>query len=98
SLGGAVATALAELMPEAISRLVLFAPVGFGHIRLAEVGALPLVRTVVQAAMPFALRNRLAVAFAYATMVSDGLAPDAALVDRVVAGGTRLAEGAQRGI
>jgi pimeloyl-ACP methyl ester carboxylesterase len=36
SLGGAVATALAELMPAQVAALVLLAPAGFGRLHLAE--------------------------------------------------------------
>lgn len=50
-LGGAVATALAELMPERVAGLVLLAPAGFGRIHLAEAVSLPGVRHVVQATL-----------------------------------------------
>jgi pimeloyl-ACP methyl ester carboxylesterase len=98
SLGGAVAAALAEVAPDRVSRLVLLAPVGFGHVRLAEVAALPGIRTAVRAAMPFAFGSRFAITAAYVTMVSDGATPDPASVERIVAAGPRLVAGVHEGI
>ncbi len=97
SLGGAVATALAELMPDRIAALVLLAPAGFGRIRLAEIVSLPGVRDLAQAALPVALSSRLAVTAGYMTMVTNGLTPDHGLVDRVTDCGRDLAAGAREG-
>jgi pimeloyl-ACP methyl ester carboxylesterase len=83
SLGGAVATALAELMPERVTGLVLLAPTGFGRVHLAEAASLPGVREVVGAALPFALGSRLAVTLAYLGLVTSGARPEAELVERV---------------
>jgi pimeloyl-ACP methyl ester carboxylesterase len=44
SLGGAVATAVAELIPDKVAALVLLAPVGFGRMHLAEAASLPVAR------------------------------------------------------
>ena len=97
SLGGAIATALAEMMPAKVRSLALFAPAGFGRIHLAEAVSVPGVREVVQAALPFALSSRLAVTAGYLTMVTSGRRPDPALVERVTTRGARLVEGAREG-
>ena len=55
SLGGAVATALAERLRDDVAALVLIAPAGFGRIHLAEAIQLPGVRTVVRHGLPLAL-------------------------------------------
>src|SRR5437763_11223194 len=62
SLGGAVATAVAERLGPDVAALVLLAPAGFGRIPVAEALALPGVRSVVGRALPFALGNPLLVA------------------------------------
>jgi len=97
SLGGAVATALAEMMPARVRSLALFAPAGFGRIHLAEAISVPVVRDLVQAALPFALSSRLAVTAGYVTMVTSGRTPERALVDRVTSCGARLVDGAREG-
>ena len=97
SLGGAVATALAELMPERVNALVLLAPAGFGRIGLAEAASIPGVRSVVQAALPLALSSRLIVTASYVTMVSSGDQPERAVIERVTARGRGLVAGAREG-
>jgi pimeloyl-ACP methyl ester carboxylesterase len=93
SLGGGVATALAEMMPERVGAVVLLAPVGFGRIPLAEAASLPGIRSLVRGAMPLAFSSRLAISAAYLTMVSNGLAPERAIVDRVADRGGKLVPG-----
>ena len=83
SLGGAVAAALADLMPERVRALVLLAPAGFGRLALAEAFSLPGVRNLSAFALPVVLSNRIAVAAAYLTMVSNGKWPEAELLQRV---------------
>jgi pimeloyl-ACP methyl ester carboxylesterase len=97
SLGGAVAVALAEMMPTKVNALVLLAPAGFGRIHLAEAVSVPALRNLVQAALPFALSSRLAVTAGYVTMVTSGHAPDPALVDRVTSRSSKLVDGAREG-
>jgi pimeloyl-ACP methyl ester carboxylesterase len=46
SLGGAVATGLAERLGDDVAALVLIAPTGFGRIHLAEAIQLPGVRNL----------------------------------------------------
>lgn len=97
SLGGGVAAALAEMLPERAGAIVLLAPVGFGRIHLAEAVSLPGVRSLVRRALPLALSSRLAVTAAYLTMVSNGLLPERAIVDRVTDRGGQLLAGAREG-
>ena len=82
SLGGAVATAVAERCP-AVQSLVLLAPAGFGHIRLAEVIALPGVRDLARLALPLGLLNPLVVTGAYSTFVAHRSLPSRDLVERL---------------
>ena len=95
SLGGAVATALAELMPARVTALILLAPAGFGRIRLAEAASIPGVRNLIQAALPFALGSRLAVSAGYFTMVTNGRTPERELVDRVTSRAGASVDGAR---
>jgi pimeloyl-ACP methyl ester carboxylesterase len=97
SLGGGVAAALAELMPDRVGAIVLLAPVGFGRIHLAEAASLPGVSTLVHGALPRALSSRLAVTAAYVTMVSNGLMPERATVDRLAVRRSNLVAGAREG-
>ncbi len=97
SIGGAVATAVAEMMPDRIAGMVLLAPAGFGRIHLAEAISIPGIRSVVERALPFALRSRLAVTASYLTMVTNGRVPDRGLVDRVTSRGAQLVDGAREG-
>jgi pimeloyl-ACP methyl ester carboxylesterase len=96
SFGGAVAAALAELMPEKIEALILLAPAGFGRIHLAEAVSIPGFRNLVDAALPLVLANGFAVSAAYTAMVSNGGAPERALVERVTGRGGALADGCRQ--
>ena len=82
SLGGAVATAVAE-RHERVHSLVLLAPAGFGHIRLAEWFALPGVRDVAELMLPFTLVSPLLVTAGYTTFVANGRLPSRDLTDRL---------------
>jgi pimeloyl-ACP methyl ester carboxylesterase len=97
SLGGAVAVALAEQMPERIDALVLLAPAGFGHIHLADAISMPGVRHLAAAALPFLLSSSLAIRSTYMALVSNGVTPDAELVERVTIRGGTLVDGALEG-
>ncbi|HWF49443.1 MAG TPA: alpha/beta hydrolase [Solirubrobacteraceae bacterium] len=97
SLGGGIAAALAEMMPERVGAIVLLAPVGFGRIPLAEAVSLPGVRQLVQGALPLALSSRLAVTAAYLTMVTNGMLPERAIVDRLTDRAGKLVAGAREG-
>lgn len=97
SLGGAVATAISELVPDRVTALVLLAPAGFGRIPLAEAISIPGVRNLVQAGLPLALSNGLAVRVGYMAMVTRGALPDRQVVQRLSRGGRRLVNGAREG-
>jgi pimeloyl-ACP methyl ester carboxylesterase len=93
SLGGAVAAALTELMPERVEALVLLAPAGFGRIPLAEVVSVPGLSSLVDTALPFLLANGLAVSAGYMAMVSNGMSPERGLIERVTGRGGALVDG-----
>jgi pyruvate dehydrogenase E2 component (dihydrolipoamide acetyltransferase) len=82
SLGGAVAAAVAE-RTSAVGSLVLIAPAGFGHIRLAEAITLPGVIDVAMLALPLGLVNPLGVTAAYSTLVAQRRLPPRELTDRL---------------
>ena len=84
SLGGAVAAAIAERLPQRVAGLVLLAPAGFGRIGLAEAVSIPGFRNLVARALPLALANPLVLTTAYMTMVTNRQVPDAALLQRVM--------------
>lgn len=95
SLGGGIATALAERLPGRVRALILLAPAGYGRIPLAEAISIPGVREVAHRLLPFGLGSRTAVATAYRMMVANGMEPDDALIARVVDNGGRLVVGAR---
>ncbi len=97
SLGGAVAAAVAELMPSQVSSLVLLAPAGFGRVHLAEAASIPGVRNVLQATLPLVFSSRFAVTAGFRTMVTNGNHPDRDVVERVISRGGQLVEGAREG-
>lgn len=72
SLGGAVATAVAERAPGAAAALVLLSPAGFGRIRLAEAVTVPGVRELTARLLPLALSSGLALNVAYAAVITHG--------------------------
>jgi pimeloyl-ACP methyl ester carboxylesterase len=82
SLGGAVATAVAE-RHDGVHSLVLLAPAGYGPIRLAEAFALPGVRDIAQLMLPLALVSPLLVTAGYTTFVAHGRLPSADLTRRL---------------
>ena len=82
SLGGAVATAVAERQ-DGVHALVLLAPAGFGPIRLAEAFALPGVRDIAQLMLPLALVSPLLVTAGYTTFVAHGRLPSRDLTERL---------------
>lgn len=93
SFGGAVAAALAELLPRQVTGLVLLSPAGFGRIHLAEAVSIPGVRKLVEMALPVLLSSRLAVTAGYMTMVTNRTSPEPELVERVTSRGGSLVEG-----
>ncbi len=95
SLGGAVATALAERLGDDVVSLVLIAPVGFGRIHLAEAIQLPGVRTLVRHGLPLALINPVTALGVYMAVVGNGRLPDPELVARLRKNAYRWAPGAE---
>jgi pimeloyl-ACP methyl ester carboxylesterase len=93
SLGGAVATRLAELLPDRIDALVLLAPTGFGRIPLAEAVSVPGLRNLVALGMPFALSNRFAVSLSYRVMVANHNTPERDLLERLARRGPQVTAG-----
>jgi pimeloyl-ACP methyl ester carboxylesterase len=95
SLGGGVAAAVAELAPSLVAGIVLSAPAGFGQIKLAELGALPLVRPVAVAALPRLLTNPLLVHAIYRMFVTTvgGPGPSGDLRRRLTDDAHRLGPG-----
>src|SRR4051812_22966301 len=98
SLGGGVATAVAERLRDDVAALVLLAPVGFGRIPLAEAASLPGVRSLLPLALPHALRNPLLTTAAYTTLVTRHAAPDPRLVGRLMAGAAGAMPGAREAL
>ena len=94
SLGGAVATALAERLGEDVAALVLLAPAGFGRIHLAEAIQLPGVRTFVRHGLPLALMNPVSALGVYMAVVGNGHLPDSELLARLRKNAHRWAPGA----
>jgi pimeloyl-ACP methyl ester carboxylesterase len=97
SLGGAVAAALAELLPDRVTSLVMLAPAGFGRLPVAEAVSIPGVRKLVELALPTLLSSRIAVTAGYVSMVSNGRPPEPDLVDRVTSRGLYLVDGVREG-
>jgi len=95
SLGGAVATVMAERAPERAAALVLLAPAGFGRIRLAEAVSVPGVRNLTAMLLPVALSSTLALNIAYATMVSHGASMDDGTLARTKARALEALPGAR---
>ena len=76
SLGGGVASQLAERLCDDVAALVLIAPAGFGRIRLAEAIELPGVRSLVGHGLPLALQNPVTALDVYMAVVGNGHLPD----------------------
>ena len=94
SLGGAVATALAERLRDDVAALVLIAPAGFGRVQLAEAIQLPGVRSLVRHGLPLALMNPVSALGVYMAVVGNGHLPDPELVARLRKNARRWAPGA----
>lgn len=95
SLGGAVATELAERLRDDVTALVLIAPAGFGRIHLAEAIQVPGIRTLVHHALPLALANPMTSFGVYMAVVGNGHLPDPELAERLRKNAVRWAPGAE---
>jgi pimeloyl-ACP methyl ester carboxylesterase len=82
SLGGAVATAVAERTP-IVDALALIAPAGYGHIRISELMSLPGIADLAERALPLALINPLTATAGYTTFVAHRRLPSRDLLDRL---------------
>jgi pimeloyl-ACP methyl ester carboxylesterase len=98
SFGGAVATALVEQRPHEVAGLLLIAPVGYGRIGLAELASQPGIRQAIQAGLPLALTNPVAMSAIYSLWVANGRRPDRALVDRCRREAFRVVGGARQAL
>lgn len=94
SLGGAVAVAVSERIPEQVVSLVLLAPAGFGRQPLAEASTIPGLRSAVRTGTPWALMNPLSAASIYAVLVANGGLPDTEMLSRWRRSAFRIAPGA----
>jgi pimeloyl-ACP methyl ester carboxylesterase len=95
SLGGAVATGLAERLRDDVAALVLIAPAGFGRIHLAEAIQLPGLRSLVRHGLPLALANPVTALGVYTAVVGNGHLPDPDLIARLRKNAYRWAPGAE---
>lgn len=95
SFGGAVATALAERIPDDVAALVLLASSGFGRIAATELGSAPVVSRIVRHALPLALANPITATGIYMAMVANGRTPDRKLIGRTCVRAWRSAPGIQ---
>ena len=84
SLGGAVATELAERAGGRTLNLTLLAPAGFGLVPVAELLEGNPVGRLVRLGVPLALSNPLSAAGIYMAVVSRGRPPERQLLARVI--------------
>jgi pimeloyl-ACP methyl ester carboxylesterase len=93
SLGGGVATTVAERLSSQVAALILCAPVGFGRIPLAEAAALPILRDITSLCAPHVLSNPMLLGLVYAEFVTNGVFPTRELRRRLAAGARRVRPG-----
>src|SRR3954464_885287 len=98
SFGGAVATALAEQRPNQVASLLLIAPAGYGRIALAELASTPVIRQLIQAGLPVALTNPVAMTAVYSLWVANGRRPHHALMERCRKDAFRVGGGARQAL
>lgn len=98
SLGGGVATAVAERMRDEVGSLVLSAPVGFGRLPLAELAALPMVRELARAVLPHVLCRLLLLEPVYRSLVTHGSRPTEELRRQLAADAHRLGPGVRAAV
>jgi pimeloyl-ACP methyl ester carboxylesterase len=95
SFGGAVATALAERIPDEVASLVLLASSGFGRIAATELTTVPVVSRIFRHALPLALVNPITATGIYMAMVANGRMPDRKLLSRLSSRAWRITPGIQ---
>jgi pimeloyl-ACP methyl ester carboxylesterase len=97
SLGGGVATALAERIPHKVAALVLLAPSCFGRIAASEVCNAPVVKHVLRHALPLTLANPVTATGIYMA-IANGTKPDRALLGRLRSSALRITPGVQTAV
>jgi pyruvate dehydrogenase E2 component (dihydrolipoamide acetyltransferase) len=95
SFGGAVATALAERIPDEVASLVLLASSGFGRIAATELTSAPVVSQIFRHALPLAIANPITATGIYMAMVTNGRMPDRKLIGRLTSRAWRITPGIQ---
>lgn len=98
SLGGAVVTALAELIPDEVAALVLLAPSCFGRLAASELSSSAVVSRILRHALPLALVNPITATGIYMAMVANGSTPDRELLGRLRSGARRTTPGVQMAV
>jgi pimeloyl-ACP methyl ester carboxylesterase len=98
SLGGGVATSLAELIPDQVAALVLLAPSCFGRITVSELSSAPVVSRILRHTMPLALVNPVTATGIYMAMVANGRMPDREMLGRLRSGARRTTAGVQMAV
>jgi abhydrolase domain-containing protein 6 len=83
SLGGAVASVLADRFPRRVRTLALIAPAGYQRIPLSDVLNAGPLRGLTRHAMPLALGNRLGATAIYMLLISGGQRPDSEQLARL---------------
>ena len=94
SLGGAVASVLADRFPARVLTLALIAPAGYRRILLSDLLNASPLRRLTRHTMPLALGNRLSAAAIYKLLVSGGQRPDAEQLARLTARAHSVVPGA----
>ena len=94
SLGGNVATELAEQAPERAINLTLLAPAGFAPVPVAELLAGSSLGRAARRGVPLALSNPLTAAGIYMAFVAHGHPPEIQLLGRVMRRAFKTAPGA----
>jgi pimeloyl-ACP methyl ester carboxylesterase len=98
SLGGGIATGLAERIPDEVAALVLLAPSCFGRITASELGSAPVVSQILRHTMPLAMVNPVTATGIYMAMVANGRMPDRELLGRLRSGARRTSAGLQMAV
>ena len=94
SVGGTVATELAEQAPERAINLTLLAPTGFGTVPLADLLERHSIGRIARLGVPFALSNPVTAAGIYMAIVAHGHPPEIELLRRVMRRAFTTAPGA----
>jgi pimeloyl-ACP methyl ester carboxylesterase len=98
SLGGAVATALAERIPDEVAALVLLAPSCFGRLAASELSSGAVVSRILRHALPLAMANPVTATGIYMAMVGNGRTPDREMLGRLRSGALRTTPGVQMAV